>query len=177
MRQLLLIAAASIALAAPASAATIVLTDSFNNDNVSFYTAQATFNLPTGFTNAELAITNLGADDRVVAQLNGTNLIGAGIFGPGQGRFLFTQNGAAEDFFFQANGAQTFTTSAGLVAGLNTVNFIVNNTNNGIFGDTLTGGPSNLRYAITISFDQVPAPAALALFGLGVAAIGAGRRR
>lgn len=71
-----------------------------------------------------------------------------------------------------SNQFQTFTSFAinsGFVAGVNTIDFIVNN----------AGGPTGLRVEQTGSATASPVPEAgsFALFGLGMAALGLGRRR
>jgi hypothetical protein len=60
--------------------------------------------------------------------------------------------------------------------GTNTLHFIVNNTNNGIFGGP-SGGHSALYFEGTVSFDTVsavPEPSTWAMMLLGFAGIGYG---
>ena len=143
----------------------------------SYYTVDATFVLPVGFSNAVLNTSLFAADDRAVLQLNGTNVSETGIFGPGSGSFYFLPDGsdnAAYNFRY-GNGTLSFDPITGpFVVGTNTLHFILNNTNNGIFG-----GPSGRHAALyfegTVSFDTVspvPEPSTWAMMLLGFAGVG-----
>jgi hypothetical protein len=151
--------------------------DGFNNgQNVGFWTASYSFNLASA--NDTLSISDLAADDRVVVELNGTPIIGAGINGPGTGTFIFTPTGSQQPFTFLGNGSQSTSVTSPFIAGTNTIELIVNNTNNGITGG-LTGGPTEVSFSGTVTPKAVPEPisGALLLAGVvGTAIVRRGRR-
>jgi len=162
-----------------ASATTINVSvgQDFGNFANSYYTVDATFVLPVGFSNAVPNTSLFAADDRAVLQLNGTNVSETGIFGPGSGSFYFLPDGsdnAAYNFRYN-NDTLTFDPITGpFVVGTNTLHFIVNNTNNGIFGGP-NGGHSALYFEGTVSFDTVspvPEPSTWAMMLLGFAGVG-----
>jgi hypothetical protein len=148
----------------------------------SYYTVDATFVLPVGFSNAVLNTSLFAADDRAVLQLNGTNVSETGIFlgSGGSGSFYFLPDGsdnAAYNFRY-SNGTSTFDPILGpFVVGTNTLHFIVNNTNNGIVGGPVSGNHAALYFEGTVSFDTVspvPEPSTWAMMLLGFAGIGYG---
>jgi hypothetical protein len=165
---------------APASAATVNISvgQDFGNFAGTYYTVDATFDLPVGFSNAVLNTSFFAADDRAVLQLNGTNVSETGIFGPGSGSFYFLADGsdnAAYNFRY-GNATSTFDPVTGpFVAGTNTLHFIVNNTLNGIFGGPVPNNHAALFFEGTVSFDTVsavPEPSTWAMMLLGFAGIG-----
>jgi hypothetical protein len=148
----------------------------------SYYTVDATFVLPVGFSNAVLNTSLFAADDRAVLQLNGTNVSETGIFlrSGGSGSFYFLPDGsdnAAYNFRY-SNDTSTFDPILGpFVAGTNTLHFIVNNTNNGIVGGPVPGNHAALYFEGTVSFDTVspvPEPSTWAMMLLGFAGVGYG---
>ena len=179
--------AASLAGAASsAQAATISIAAAGNNTGgSSYWTDTATFSLPANAINASLNISLASADDRFVVQLNGTDVIATGIFGPGTGSFRYTAISPNDPRAFLANGAQNVTVASGFQAGVNTLLFIVNDTGNGIFGDLVggsngTAGPTSYQFNGTITYDLsggVPEPATWALLILGFGAVGGAMRR
>lgn len=90
---------------------------------------------------------------------------------------IFTPTGAQVSQDFNANSqAAAVTDSSYFLAGANTLELIVNNTNNGIYGG-LTGGPSSLYFSATVAPAGVPEPTTWALMLSGVALSGAALRR
>ncbi|MEH2608014.1 PEPxxWA-CTERM sorting domain-containing protein [Bradyrhizobium sp. AZCC 1693] len=149
----------------------------------SYYTVDATFVLPVGFSNAVLNTSLFAADDRAVLQLNGTNVSETGIFGPGSGSFYFLPDGsdnAAYNFRY-GNSTSTFDPITGpFVVGTNTLHFIVNNTLSGIFGGPTPNNHAAVFFEGTVSFDAVsavPEPSTWAMMLLGFAGIGYGAYR
>ncbi len=178
-----IVAAALIGvIAVPAAAVTITVDQSINAPDVPFYSTTQNFVLTAGFTNALLNIGNFTADDAAVVTVNGTPIVGTGIFGPGVGNFFFTAGGPSQPYnFAYGNGAINASFAAPFVVGNNTISVIVNNNNAGINTGNggLTGGPSNLDFTGTISFTDaaVPEPAAWALMIAGFAMTGFAMRR
>jgi hypothetical protein len=164
----------------PASAATISISvgQDFGNFAGSYYTVDATFVLPAGFSNAALNTSLFAADDRAVLQLNGSSVSETGIFGPGSGSFYFLADGSdnAAYNFRHGNSTTTFDPITGpFVAGTNTLHFIVNNTLNGIFGGPAPNNHAALYFEGSVSFDAVspvPEPSTWAMMLLGFAGIG-----
>jgi hypothetical protein len=171
------VAAAVTATAAPA--VTINLNKNFTAaaGSPSFYIIENDFVLPVGFSNAVLTITELNLDDRGVALLNGNIVDNAGIFGPGNGNLVLTQGGPNNPFTYtRGNGARNVTINSGFNVGANTFRLVLNDTNNGIFGDLLPNGVniSGGNIVASITFDvgpRVPEPAtwAMMIAGFGLA--------
>ena len=70
----------------------------------------------------------------------------------------------------------SISTSSGFVSGLNTLELIVNNNNNGINGQNLTQGPSSVFFSGTVTSGAVPEPATWAMMMIGLAALGTALR-
>ena len=178
-----IVLAAVVAFAAPVAAATIVVDQSFNTPDAQYTITTQSFVLPAGFTNAFLNVASLAADDLAVVQINGVNILGAGIFGPGNGNVFYTQFGGSQPYTFAFNnGAINQSFAAPFNAGNNTINVIVNNNNAGInTGNSgLTGGPNSLDFVGTVTFDApaaVPEPATWGLLLVGFAMTGFAMRR
>ena len=171
------------AIVAPAAAVTITVDQSFNTPDVPFTVTSQSFNLPSGFTNALLNITSGTADDLAVVQINGVNIAGFGIFGPGNGNVFFTQAGPSQPYTFAFNnGAINTSFGAPFVVGNNTITIVVNNNNAGINTGNggLTGGPNSLDFVGTVTFDAAPAvpePQTWTLLIAGFAMTGFAMRR
>jgi hypothetical protein len=179
-------ATAVACLCGTAQAATIDLSVPKTYGTTAFWTLTKEFVLPTGFSNAVLDIELLAADDRVVMRLNDAIVASEGIFGPGTGAMVLTEGGPTETFTFDYGHTTTDFASitAGFVEGLNTLEFIVNNTNRGIYGDLVTpggGDVNNLTFTGTLTYDVpsgvVPLPATLPLLLAGLAGLTVAARR
>jgi hypothetical protein len=179
-------ATAIICLCGTAQAATIDLSVPKTYGTTAFWTLTKTFVLPSGFSNAVLDIDLLAADDRVVMLLNDAIVASEGIFGPGTGSMVLTEGGPTETFTFDYGNLTTDFASitAGFVEGVNTLEFIVNNTNSGIYGGLVTpggGDVNNLTFTGTLSYEApsgvVPLPATLPLLLAGLAGLSVVARR
>ena len=140
-----------------------------------FYVKSLTFSLPTGFSNPSLNLTNFQVDDRGVLELNGLIVASTGISGPGSGHMVLTSGGPNNPFTFEYGVTGPYTSiTSGFVAGFNTLDVIVNNTNLGINGNLTTSGPTsiNLAGAVTYDVSATPLPATLPLFASGLGALG-----
>jgi PEP-CTERM motif len=162
-----------------AVAATIPLSISSSSGDpaLDFYTLNANFTLPAGFSNASLSLSTFSVDDRGVLVLNGTIVASTGIFGPGSGSMVLTNGGPNDPFTFQYGNSGPFAAITGpFVAGLNILLLIVNDTSTGISGNlNPNSAPTSAFLEGTVTFDvvsQVPLPAALPLFATGLGALG-----
>ena len=122
-----------------------------DNGTAPYWTATTTFAEPS--PGEKLFITQLRADDRAVMLLNGVQVEAFGGLGPGLSTFVFSPGGPELPQFFQNNccepgsGMQLDLALSGpLVSGVNTLEFIINNTNHGIFGPITDIGPSRLAF-------------------------------
>jgi hypothetical protein len=161
----------------PAAAAVIDISASGDTTNVPFFQTTQTFTLGS-IGNAKLNIVNLTADDLIVVSVNGTAIVGAGIFGPGNGNVFFTAGGPSTPYTFAYNnGAVNASFAAPFVVGANTVTLTVNNNNAGINTGNggLTGGPG--YYAISGTVTAVPEPAVWGLMIVGFGMVGVASRR
>lgn len=160
-----------------------------------FWTANYTFDLPAGVTDATLAYTGLSADDRAVLFLNGTQIGSIGTNGPGTGTMVLTSGGAETGYTFADNTSGTIT--SGFTPGqTNTLTAVINNTTGGIAGTLAPlGGTNSTAFALAGTISYTPSasgggggvtPAAVPLPPaawaglttlLGLTAIGAARRR
>ena len=155
-----------------------------------FWVAALSFTLPTGLGTsytAALTFNNLYADDRVVLELNTTQIGNEGIFGPGNSPVVGSMSlsdVASTPYTFTVGGASGVVTSGFLSSPTSTVTntlyLYVNNTNSGVQGglSNLYGSEAGLTASLTLT-DPVPEPASLSylLFGLVPLAIGFSRRR
>jgi hypothetical protein len=183
-RWLLAPAACAALVSLPASAVTVDISRTVGFEGSVFNVLEQTVVLPAGFTDALITITRTLADDSAVLQVNGTNVVGWGIFGPGDGSFAFSAQGPFVPFYFgrgNDNVQQTF--SAPFVAGANTITVFNNDTHNGIVGGQFSVGfltRVDLGASLTYSVPTAPVPepeaALMLLAGTGLVA-GVVRRR
>lgn len=145
-----------------------------------FNIVQETFTLPPDFLNAVLNIDTFAADDRATLSLNGSIVASSGMFGPGLGSMVLTEGGENVPFLFDYSSFGPFSpVVSGFIAGLNTLQITVNNTNAGIFGDLTIrseADPSSLAFSGSVSFESgpahiIPLPATLPLLLLGLAGL------
>jgi hypothetical protein len=140
-----------------------------------FWTARYSFSLPPGAVNVQLNYYNLFGDDRVVMKLNGTTISSALAIPPGgslNGSMVLTDGGALQPYTFAgAFGSVSGTANSGFVPGLNTLDFIVNNTGgdpNGPLKPTLVNDGTAIGLTGVVSFDvPEPSSASLLLLALG----------
>ncbi len=180
------IAAAGFA-AAPAAAVSVnINAHEVHTGGPSFWTAATGFNLPGGFINANLQITDFGIDDRGIVALNGTTIDSVGLFAPGNGFLVATLGGSNDPYFYpRGDGLRNVNVTSGFLTGFNQLLFTINDTSAGIFGD-LTGGPNGTAGPTAYTFNAiltydvrgaVPEPAAWALMLGGFGMMGSAMRR
>ena len=142
----------------------------YGADGPAYYIQTVTFNLPAGFTNASFSINSFVADDSSVAYLNGNEFSNTGIDGPGMGVFSFDGIFTTAYNFINGNGSSTFGTLSNPVpflnVGLNTLAFIVNNTDNGIGSGYPSGGPTQYAFNATVTYDAAAVPGPIVGAGL-----------
>jgi hypothetical protein len=162
--------------ASDAAAAAITVDSKFDNyGGTSYWTRSTQFVLPGDFTSAALHITKFAVDDRGAVKLNGNLVDWTGIFAPGPGFFHFTADDANTQFYFgRAMGTRDIWVTSGFLAGVNTLEFIVNDTGYGIYFDFTGGsakgvaGQTSYVFAGEVSYEAggggtVPEPASWAL--------------
>jgi hypothetical protein len=114
-------------------------------------TYTTTFTLPTGFSDPSLSA-DLAADDSVIVSLNGSQIYS----GPTTGQWTFDT---------ALTPSQISSALSDLVAGSNTLQFVV--TNHGT-GSDAGGGPTGLDAQITLNYASVPEPSATLPLALAV---------
>jgi hypothetical protein len=140
-----------------------------------FWYADFMFALPGNAINIILNFSALTADDRVVLQLNGTDIGNEAVDGEGLG--LMNLGGGDNLYTFSASAGNGSITTGFNVGGLNLVRMIVNNTGTGRTGSTQTfvtpadGTAAGLLG--TVSYDSsipaTPEPGSISLILLGLA--------
>jgi hypothetical protein len=143
-----------------------------------FWVANLTFTIPAGATGVSLSWSSLSADDRAVISLNGTSFASLGIYGPGSGSMVFVDGGANDPYTFLQNVTGNVTSGFN-IGGTNTIEAIVNNTRDGIYGApvNLWGGGGDVTVfgmvgTISYSTDgSVPEPGSMGLIAAGLALV------
>jgi hypothetical protein len=106
-----------------------------------------------------LQINGFSADDRAALYLNGTLLELVGI-GSGSGQFSWTNGGplvAVDGFLDNSASAASFDVSGILQNGTNSLKIIINDTNTGISGSTLSSAYiTSLRLDAAVTYSQLP---------------------
>lgn len=152
-------------------------TPTADNGTIPFWTATTTFAEPAA--GEVLDLYQLRPDDRTVVLLNGVVVGAYGGNGPGLSTFVFAPGGPEVPQYFlnscceQVGHALNAVVFGPFVPGVNTLEFIVNNTNAGIWGTLTDEGPSRLSFE---GFIGVPDLATWALMLIGFTAVGALRR-
>ena len=177
-RWLLAPAACAALVSLPASAVTVDISRTVGFEGSAFNVLEQTVVLPAGFTDAMITIASAVADDSAVLQVNGTNVVGWGIFGPGNGSFAFSAQGPFVPFYFGlGNGIAQQTYSAPFVEGANTIKVFNNDTHNGIAGGQFSVGfltrvelGASLTYSVPTAPVPEPEAALMLLAGAGLVA-------
>lgn len=168
---------------APAAAVTVDISQSVNFSSTTFNVLSQTVDLPVGFSDARININTVFANDVAVLQVNGVNIVGWGIFGPGPGTFAFTAAGPFVPFqyalghgFSPAIVGQSYT--APFVAGSNTIKLFHNDNGVGIAGGQFHLNSGTVQLSANITYTApVPEPASYAMLLAGLALIGAAIHR
>ena len=171
------------ALVAPASAVTVDISQSVNFAGTAFNRLEHSVVLPSGFTNALINIHSVFANDTAVLQVNGVNIVGWGIFGPGSGTFAFDSAGPFVTFeytlghaFAPASVNQSYT--APFVTGNNTITLFHNDNGVGIAGGQFSVHAGSVQFSADITYTAaVPEPETYAMLLAGLGLVGATARR
>jgi hypothetical protein len=179
---LALTAALSTLTGAPAFAVTV--TESISQNHLypggnGFNVTTQTVILPADFTDASINIASVYANDAAVLQVNGTNIVGWGIFGPGEGAFAFSESGPFVPFTYAlGHGFGLLTVnqaySAPFVVGANTIKVFHNDNGAGINGSHFSVANGELQFNADLSYSTaaVPEPSTWALLLAGCFLVG-----
>ena len=145
-----------------------------------YWVADFTFFLPANAASISLNCANFGADDRVVLALNGAIFDATGLFVPwvqnGTPSMVLTDGGPLEPYSSFSGSLDGFVsgnvTSGFNIGGLNTIEAIINNTGNGVYGPNQNVNPNDgtaFSLSGTVSYSVVPEPSSPVLVVLGSA--------
>ena len=142
-----------------------------------FWVADLTFTIPAGATGVTLSFSNLHIDDRAVVSLNGASFASLGIGGGGLGEMVLVDHGPNDSYTFLQNLTGTVTSGFN-IGGTNTIEWIINNTGNGISGapQGLSGGDyTSFAMVGTLSYStdvaSTPEPGSMGLIAAGLALV------
>lgn len=189
-RALIALTVAASALASTPAVA-ITVTENISQNHIypsgnGFNVTTQTVNLPGDFSNALINIASVYANDAAVLQVNGVNIVGWGIFGPGTGGFAFSESGPFESFtyalghvFNVATVNQSYT--APFVVGANTIKIFHNDNGVGIGGSRFSVANGELQFNANLTYETVmaavPEPSTWALLLVGCCVVGTMARR
>ena len=186
VRALLALTAALFTLtSAPAFAITVTEDISQNHSypgGNGFNVTTQTVILPSDFNNALINIGSVYANDAAVLQVNGTNIVGWGIFGPGNGNFAFSESGPFVPFTYALGHGFSLLTvnqsySAPFVPGANIIKVFHNDNGAGIGGSSFSVANGELQFNANLTYSTsaaaVPEPSTSALLLAGCFFVGA----
>lgn len=166
------------------------ITPNFNSTSSSYSNAYAsgwwsgtyTFDVGTLASSTQtININNLWADDRVVLLLNGNIIDSNGIYnyGNSSGSFQMSRDGALQSLVYGSATGSINLTGSYLTSGVNTLQLIVNDTWNGIYGPTYNNaGPTAVGLLGNITVAAVPEPEEWMLMSTGLlSCLGMARRK